>query len=260
MRALHYLADPDPKVFADPIAPRIVDLEVVASVRDDTELFTEPLRRELRLHVLLRSRYAEEELEAAVARGVRQFVCLGAGFDTFAYRQPLWAQGIRIYEVDHTATQAEKRRCLEAAGIEIPANVTYVPVDFERSTLRDELARAGFHDSQSAFFSWLGVIAYLTEGAIDATFAFVASLPKGSEIAFDFASKDSPAPIALAAHRAGETWLTRYESASLEQTLRATGFTEVTFLTPPVARARFALDEYPHFAAPTQTSIGKARR
>src|SRR5271157_5401130 len=128
LRAVHQLLDGEPKILDDPIAARLLSADVLQQIQSNPARIHEPPDRGLRSHVVLRSRYAEERMAEAVQRGVRQCVILGAGFDTFAYRQPDWARSLRIYEVDHCATQAEKRQRLQAAGIPIPANLEFVAV------------------------------------------------------------------------------------------------------------------------------------
>jgi methyltransferase (TIGR00027 family) len=139
----------------------------------------------MRLFIAARSRFAEENLATAVARGVRQYVVLGAGLDTFAHRNPFTEQGLRVFEVDYPATQAWKQRRLADAGLISPASLTFAPVDFERQTLADGLAAAGFDAAAPAFFSWLGVAVYLTRTAIRETLAFIAGLRSGGEVVFD---------------------------------------------------------------------------
>jgi methyltransferase (TIGR00027 family) len=257
LRAYHHLADPEPKLLDDPIAHRLVDATLNERMEHEPARLGEPLYGDLRLHVLLRSRYAEDELGAAVARGVRQFVSLGAGFDTFAYRQPAWAHAIAIYEADQPATQAEKRRRLAMAEIPIPGNVRYAAIDFERTPLREGLRASGLDESRAVFFAWLGVMPYLSAAAVDATFAYVAALPQGSSIVFDFATARTPLAVAEIARDAGEPWLTRYDAAALERTLQGLGFAEVVFLTPEHAWQRYPIDATV-FRMPDFTSIGKA--
>jgi len=143
-----------------------------------------PLASIGRLFVTARSRIAEDALSGAVERGIRQIVILGAGLDTFALRNPHGAQ-IRIYEVDHPATQAWKRQRLAEAQLALPPWVVLVPVDFERDDLGETLARAGFQQNSPAFFTWLGVVPYLTRDAIGGTLDFVASI-RNSEVVFDY--------------------------------------------------------------------------
>lgn len=138
----------------------------------------------LRGHVLVRSAFAEERLYAAIARGVRQVVILGAGYDTFAYRQPASFEDVRIFEVDAPPTQAHKREMLARGGVPVPANVRFAPIDFERSSLGDGLRAAGLDAAQPAIFTWLGVM--VTRDAAEGVLRFVGSLPHGSEIVFTF--------------------------------------------------------------------------
>src|SRR5215469_1170715 len=151
LRAAHQILD-TPPVFDDPLALRIVGEERAAAVRADPQRFQTAERRALRAFVALRSRYAEDQLAAAVERGVRQYVILGAGLDTFAYRNPFPNGCLRIFEVDHPATQAWKRERLQQSGILIPGDLTFAAIDFEQQTLKDGLSEAGFDDRQSAFF------------------------------------------------------------------------------------------------------------
>src|SRR5207245_195773 len=137
--------------------------------------------------MVVRSRYAEDELARSVQKGVRQYVILGAGLDMFAYRNrfPL----LRVFEVDHPVTQAWKRSCLEKAAIPIPASVTYVSVDFERQMMPDALRPSGFKSDELTFVSVLGVVRYLSrETLISVLTSIVSSMRTGSEIVFDFRS------------------------------------------------------------------------
>ena len=123
LREVHQTLDGDPKILNDPISGLLLDDDQRRQIGKNPGRVHESLAIGLRSHVVLRSRYAEERMREAAQRGVRQAVILGAGFDTFAYRQPDWAHGLRIYEVDHWGTQREKRQRLERAGITIPANL-----------------------------------------------------------------------------------------------------------------------------------------
>jgi methyltransferase (TIGR00027 family) len=240
LRAAHQLLDSPPHVLEDPIVLRLLDPEVIERIRANPERFQAPPVRRLLLHVVARSRHAEDRLAEAVARGVHQCIVLGAGFDTFAYRQPAWAAPLRILEVDHPASREAKRARLAAAGIGIPANVEHVAIDFERTSLMDGLATSGFDPRAATFVSWLGVMVYLTEPAIDAVFSFVAALPPPSEIVCTFTTpkaSDESDEIAQRAAAAGEPWLTRIEPEALERRLRAHGFSTVTFLTSRIVSA-----------------------
>jgi len=144
-----------------------------------------PLASIGRLFTAARSRIAEDALSSAVERGIRQIVILGAGLDTFALRNPHGARQIRIYEVDYPATQTWKRQRLAEAQIELPPRLIFVPIDFEQDDLEKTLVGAGFQQNSPAFFTWLGVVPYLTQDAIDSTLDYVASIPN-SELVFDY--------------------------------------------------------------------------
>ncbi|NND66659.1 MAG: class I SAM-dependent methyltransferase [Halioglobus sp.] len=138
-------------------------------------------------NVILRTRYTEEALAAAVARGVRQYVIIGAGFDSFMLRQPAWAQGLTIIEIDHPASQALKRRRLEECGIEVPANAHFTPADLGKTSVREALENSVFDPREPAFFAWLGVTMYLTRSENLGTLRSVAEVSApGSEIAFSY--------------------------------------------------------------------------
>lgn len=232
LRAVHQLLD-EPIVLPDPVALPILGARMEAALRDDPFVLNDPLSRGLRASLVVRSRLAEDELARGVAAGVRQYVVLGAGLDTFAYRNVHQAQGLQVFEVDHPATQAWKQQALRDAAIAVPATTTFVPVDFEQSTLAAGLAQAGFRADRPACLAWLGVSVYLTREAVLDTLRFVAVLPAGSSITFDYAvpvSLLNPVERALRAvleqqiTEQGEPWVTYFEPAELQATLRQLGF------------------------------------
>ncbi len=141
----------------------------------------------MRAFIVARSRYAEDQLARSIAWGTTQYVILGAGLDTFPYRNPYSKCGLRVFEVDHPDTQAWKRRRLALMGIPVPSGVTFVPVDFERQRLEVELERAGFRLDEPAFFSWMGVTPYLANELVMATFKLIHSFCPDNAIAFDYA-------------------------------------------------------------------------
>ena len=129
------MLDGEPKILADEPIVRLLGPDGLAQLKSRPDAFQSPGARRLRAHVLLRSRFAEDRLADAVRRGVRQYVVLGAGLDTFALRQPEWARDITIVEIDQPATQSAKRARLAELGVEAPKNVVFAPVDFETTTL-----------------------------------------------------------------------------------------------------------------------------
>ena len=179
-RAAHQLVDVPP-VLDDPIAVRLVG----PGYRGQMGRAAHPVGRDLRAFMAARSRYVEDRLAEAVERGVRQYVVLGAGLDTFAYRNP--HGGLRVLEVDFPATQEWKRVLLAEAEIELPEGLTFVPLDFEHQTLGEGLKEAGLERGTAAFFGWLGVVPYLTQEAFRATLEVIAQMPEGSGVSFDYA-------------------------------------------------------------------------
>ena len=178
-RAIHQVLD-QPCVLTDPVAISLLGPEFCYdAVRE-----MHPFSRAFRAFMAARSRYAEDRLAASVAQGITQYVILGAGLDTFAYRNPF--PQLRVFEVDFPATQEWKRSLLATAGIVSPANLTFVPLDFEHMTLATGLAAAGFDSNRPAFFGWLGVVPYLTLAAFRATLETIAALPAGSAVSFDY--------------------------------------------------------------------------
>ena len=241
-RAAHQVLD-DPRVFNDPLA-----LAMAGGESDPRPEPEQPFSRALRAFLAVRSRYAEDQLARAVERGVGQYVLLGAGLDTFAYRNPFRSEGLRVFEVDHPATQAWKRERLEEASIAVPNDVTFAPVDFERESLADGLLRAGFDKQRASFFSWLGVTPYLSRSAFDATVGFIARMPSGSGVVFDFAVERSllspqqqlaldrlAARVALA----GEPFQLFFDPAALARDLRSLGFGNIEDLSGDQINARY---------------------
>jgi methyltransferase (TIGR00027 family) len=233
-----------PRVLDDPLAVRIVGPEGRARLQATVDRGS----RGLRAYIALRSRYAEDRLGLAFARGVRQYVVLGAGLDTFAWRNPHGSRGLRVFEVDHPATQHWKRTRLQASGIGTPGELTFVPVDFERQTLREQLAHAGFRFDRPAFFSMLGVVIYLTEDAVMDTLRFVASCASGSEIVLSFSLPDAHLSEAARARRqvtmarlarAGEPWITFLDPADLVSRARAAGYASAEVLAPARANETY---------------------
>ena len=182
-RAVHQLRDA-PVVFCDAMAVAILGETYAERLRTELTEPNGPLSIALRAFLVARSRYAEDNLRAAVTAGVRQYVLLGAGLDTFAYRNPY--PQLRVFEVDHPSTQEWKRDLLARASIAIPPNVRFTPVDFEMQSLATQLEGAGFDAQAPAYFAWLGVVPYLTLGAFRATLEFIAARPAGSGVTLDY--------------------------------------------------------------------------
>jgi methyltransferase (TIGR00027 family) len=191
-RAAHQIHD-SPVVFDDPVAVALLGPAYAEELRRTPLRDDRPFSIALRAFLVARSRYAEDNLKKAVERGVEQYVLLGAGLDTFAYRNS-YAQ-LRVFEVDHPATQQWKRELLQRNRIAIPESVTYTPVDFERQSLSSQLRDAGFNQSAPAFFAWLGVVPYLTLEAFRGTVAFISAQPTGSGLTLDYGQPRAVLPL-----------------------------------------------------------------
>jgi methyltransferase (TIGR00027 family) len=228
-RAIHQTHE-GAAIFRDPFAAKILDDATRATL---DEVAADPARRGMRLFIVSRSRFSEEALAASVARGTRQVVVVGAGLDTFSLRNP-WPD-VRTFEVDFPATQAWKRDRLEEAGLAVPKTLTFAPVDFERESLADGLARAGFRRDQPAFFQWLGVTPYLTREAISSTLDNIASVP-ASAVVLDYTEpfenyspgrRASLTAVAESAAARGEPWLSLFNPPELAAILRGKGFADI---------------------------------
>lgn len=184
-RAAHQLHDDKPLVFSDPLAVRILGPEYAPELARTPDKEKRPFSAALRAFMVGRARLAEDALaEGYRDDGVRQYLVLGAGLDTFAYRNPY--ADVRVFEVDHPATQAWKREVLASAKIDIPSMMTHVAVDFEQQSLREELAAAGFDFNTPTMTAWLGVVPYLTLEAFRATVELLGSFGGRSGVVFDY--------------------------------------------------------------------------
>jgi methyltransferase (TIGR00027 family) len=247
MRAVHQTSDDEPKILRDPIVGKLIDVAAL-DANWLAPILDHPFAKQWRAGFLIRSRYAEDCLAEAVARGLTQYLNLGAGLDTFSCRQPAWAEAISIFELDYPATQSLKRERLAKAGITPPGNVTFAPIDFETTPLGQALHPAGFRFDKPTFCSYLGVSQYLTLTAIEQTLAFVCSLPRGSEIVLSFIlpqeqlsgiEADAVATAAAKSAEVGEPWISRFRPDDLSFQLCNIGFTDVIHFTPEQAYERY---------------------
>jgi methyltransferase (TIGR00027 family) len=228
-RAAHQLME-NPRILEDPIAVRLVGTDHPRHM----ERAKHPVGRDFRAFMAVRSRYTEDQLAAAVVQGVTQYVILGAGLDTFAYRNPF--PSLRVFEADFPATQEMKRAMLAEAGIAVPENLTFVPLDFEHKTLAASLTESGVDAAAPTFFGWLGVIPYLTLEAFQATLATIGQWPEGSGVSFDYAlPPETLSPqgriaferLAGRVAAAGEPFQLFLTAEALEAELRQAGFGRV---------------------------------
>jgi methyltransferase (TIGR00027 family) len=226
-RAAHLIVDDDPPIFADTLAQAMLGERAEELIGFHRAHGTHPILAGARAQVTCRSRYTEDSLAEGIGRGIGQYVILGAGLDSFASRSRLAGQ-IRVFEIDHPATQDWKRRIAP-----VPENVRFVPVDFTRDSLHDRLRQVGFDFAAPAFVSWLGTTMYLAESAIEQTLAVIGGFAPGSEIIVDYtlpaglrdAAGDSYAEqVGQASAEWGEPWLSLFTPDEAAARLRRHGF------------------------------------
>ncbi len=257
-RAFHAENEEHP-VFADYLAKGLMTEEEYAAVGSyiiGGARFFEPetdpekqeprelLRRLVNVHIapspLCRAVYTEQALKAAALTGTGQYVILGAGLDTFAFREKEFSSKHRVFEVDHPLTHADKKERIARAGWTIPANLTFVPVDFAKDSLTERLIAYGFDPSAKSFFSWLGVTYYLSEEAIGKTLAELSSLcADGSALVFDYpdenffdAAERRVQNTIMMAKAGGEPMQSSFSYSELEWLLKKYGFMIYELLTP----------------------------
>lgn len=247
LRAVHQLLD-EPLVLSDPIALPLLGAATEAALRGDPFALNDPLARGLRGALVARSRLAEDELASCVAAGVRQYLVLGAGLDTFAYRNPYLDDGLRVFELDHPGTQRWKQQLLAEAGIDVPESLTFIPADFERDDLKSALRQAGFRVDEAACVCWMGVTMYLTAEVVAATLRTVAGFAAGSSLCFDYRVPVATLnPVERAINEVfeqrvavlGEPWLSTFDTAQLQRQLLDLGFSTALNATPEDLNARY---------------------
>jgi methyltransferase (TIGR00027 family) len=247
MRAVHSRADPAPLLddaWGDRLIPDSVRAAFGQGALDQmdsdtrTRALASPellLDRVLRANaayadVVIRARYTEDALEAAVARGIGQYVIIGAGFDSFACRRPAYARNLNIFEVDHPATQALKRKRLLECKVAESDLLHFIAADLSAEQLQTVLARSPFNSTRPTFFSWLGVTMYLTREANLATLRAISSCaPSGSELVFTYIDQavfgagytgtESFRNLKSAVSSAGEAFLSGFDPGTIGEQL-----------------------------------------
>ncbi|WP_424528191.1 class I SAM-dependent methyltransferase [Sphaerisporangium viridialbum] len=255
-RAAHLIVDDEPRIFADTLAYELLGDRADELVGYHRAHGTHVILAGARAAAVTRSRYTEDRLAEAVGGGIRQYVILGAGLDSYAYRaaggsyvdhpEPDGRVRVQVFEVDHPATQRWKIRLLEDAGVAVPGTVTFVPLDFETESLLDRLVGHEFDPSRPAFVSWLGVTMYLTREAIGQTLTVIGGFAPGTEVVADSmlpedlrdeagqAYVEAVMPVSAGG---GEPWLTFLGPEGMASLLKAHGFDVVEH-----ARQRDAVD------------------
>jgi methyltransferase (TIGR00027 family) len=246
MRAVHSRADPAP-ILDDAWGDRLIPDSVRAAFRQGALDQMDPETRAKALaspkflldrlranaayaDVIIRARYTEDALEAAVARGIEQYVIIGAGFDSFACRRPAYARNLNVFEVDHPATQALKRKGLLACNVAESDFLHFIAADLSAEELQTVLARSPFDSARPTFFSWLGVTMYLTREANLATLRAISSCASnGSELVFTYvdqvvfgagyAGNESFRNLKSAVSSAGEAFLSGFDPGAIREQL-----------------------------------------
>ena len=261
MRALHSRSDPHP-VIQDPWGDRLVPPEIRETLPE------EQLRRSPAFaNVIIRSRYTEDALERAVARGITQYVLIGAGFDSFSLRIPAFAQGLQIFELDHPATQELKLRRMRECGIAPAPQVQFIAANLAERSVAQALAGTSYRADRLSFFSWLGVTMYLTREANLATLKSIAACaPGGSEVAFTYMDEriyesQSQSFLAFKERVAamGEPFLSGFNPALLAQELRSCGLELLEDLCGEQSNARYGRSEWDMPGRPSHSHMALAR-
>jgi methyltransferase (TIGR00027 family) len=237
-RAAHLIVDQEPRIFTDPLAAALLGERADELISYHTRHGTHPVLVGARVQAACRSRYTQDVLVRAAAAGVRQYVVLGAGLDSFAYQTGGLAGALRVFEVDHPASQQFKQTALRNAGIDVPAGVRFVPADLAAGSLPliAALAAAGFDASEPAVVAWLGVTMYLSSEAVAATLAALGGLAPGSEVIADYllpegerddAGSAFATLVARASAEQGEPWQSFFTPAQITALAHGSGFAAV---------------------------------
>jgi len=261
LRAAHQLFDKGEKLLTDEPIIKLLGPQSIDHLTRRKEDFFRRGSIAMRTHIILRSRYAEDCLYEAHWRGVRQYLLLGAGVDTFAWRQPAWAHDLHIIEADQSASQANKLRLIENAGLPHPKNLSFLKIDLETDDLTTTLAESPLDPTSPVFISCLGVLIYLRRPTVSRIFRALGNLPKGSEFVFTASIKRWNPFMILSAARvaaAGEPWLTYFRPGQLEQELKACGFTRIDWLTAEEATRRYWTNSSISLPPPRNCSLVRA--
>ncbi|MCA6122055.1 class I SAM-dependent methyltransferase [Bradyrhizobium sp. WSM 1704] len=286
MRALHSRSDPSP-LLDDPWGDRLVSQSERDAMRQRilARMDSDARARALRTPdsileqflltnaaypgVVIRSRYAEDALREATVRGVRQYVLIGAGFDSFALRRPAFSDIVEIFEIDHPATQTMKIQRIRECGITLPSSVHFIAADLAREDLATVLARSSFRKDEPTFFSWLGVTVYLTREANLATLRAVAACgAPGSELVFTYVDQIEFGPgggrllhnlNAQAVATLGEPYVSGFDPGEIANDLSRAGLALIEDLDGREMSERFARAGTNMLQPPASLHIALAR-
>lgn len=257
-RAAHQLLDV-PVIFDDPVSIGLVDKSSERAILAAHDTYRGQHETLLRSLFALRSRFAEDRLAEAARRGVCQYVIVGAGLDTFPWRQPEFARAMQLFVADHPASIAWAQNQFRQRGLINPINLTIVPLDLNRQGINERLIDCGFDPAGPSFLSALGVLQYIEPLAVDRLLGFSASLSRGSEIVISFAPPDDELAgqdLAIAIESVkrlaalGEPWKSRQRPCEIIGRLIQLGFTNVFHLTPKIAQQRYFANRMDGLKAP----------
>ncbi|MBN9078102.1 MAG: hypothetical protein BGN87_13030 [Rhizobiales bacterium 65-79] len=266
-RAAHQILDDDPRILDDPIAAKFLSEETLADLRARDPMLMAVANPFTRLHFCLRSRVAEDCMKRAAAHSVEQLIVLGAGLDSFAYRQPIWAQSCKIVEIDHPKAQRLKTGLVKSQGLGPPENVSYLPIDLTAEPLTDALKQAGMDAIRPLFVSWLGVSQYLPFDAVANVLGALGAWPGGCGLVMTYALADwsslEPA-VRAGAERAkeqaasiGEPWLNSFSEQEIAALMRSSGFAALKpFATAELQSVYFKADHAIEASAGPSRIIG----
>jgi methyltransferase (TIGR00027 family) len=281
LRAAHPLVNAQPWIFEDEFAAPFSGLSGEDSPYAALERYIERFSGKQQSSVVeewirycgagcaWRARFSEDALYQAISRGTSQYVILGSGLDSFAYRRRDLGNVLRVFEVDYPATQERKRRRLRDLDIDIPEHVTFVPIDFEKHLLSEALYGTGFRCDQPAFFSWMGVAAYLTEASFLHNLQQIASASTRSEIVLDYVVPNRMVDAHERKLRAltesltsatGERMCTYFEPNQVAGLLTASGFGHVEDLPGATANMQHFAERVDGLRVPNELHLSRARK
>jgi len=245
LRAAHSVRGQEPKIFDDSVA-----LDLIGLTADDVVAMAARVPAASASTCILRSRFTEDRLAAARGR-LDQYVVLGAGLDSFALRMGDRLGDLIVFEVEDPPFQEWKQRRIEQIGMKAPAQLRFVPCDFEVTSLPQALSHSDFADDRPAFISWLGVTQYLTREATIETLRWAARRPAGSEIVLTFLDTDANAEsLVPSMNTNGVAFLTHYTTGEMTALLREVGFSKIEHLTEELVNERYFGDRTDGLVAP----------
>jgi methyltransferase (TIGR00027 family) len=248
----------------------LIDPELAAGHPDQATALARVMQTLHEPVTLSRSRFCEDCLAEAIRQGARQYVILGAGFDTFAFRRPDLLARLRVFKLDHPMTQAMKRERIARVGWTIPPQLSFVPVDFTSESLAGKLTQSDFDTSLTSFLSWLGVTYYLPREVVFNTLGEIREISApGSSIVFDYMDAEAFVPAGVArrtalmqniARMAGEPMLSGFEPQALAMELRTRGLEVVEDFGPEAIEARYFHDRNDGLHAFEHVHVARAVR